>query len=87
MTHLSKHSLCVPDSVLDVIGKKKNKHKCGTFRFPRRSQLKEKSIIFMIITITHLLNTHFVTDTIRNLQILSFTLHNNPNKVDFKEVT
>ena len=23
MTHLSKHSLCVPDSVLDVIGEKK----------------------------------------------------------------
>ena len=40
----------------------------------------------MIITITHLLNTHFVTDTRRNLQMLSFTLHNNPNKVDFKEV-
>lgn len=23
MTHLSKHSLCVPDSVLEVMGKKK----------------------------------------------------------------
>ena len=25
MTHLSKHSLCVPDSVLEVMGKKKKK--------------------------------------------------------------
>ena len=29
-----------------------------------------------------LCNRHY-----KNLQILSFTLHNNPNKVDFKEVT
>ena len=33
MTHLSKHSLCVPDSVLDVMGKKNKKQKTNVEHF------------------------------------------------------